>query len=317
MAITQFSIVIPVYKNEKSIPRLIEELSKLNIALNNQIEAIFVIDGSPDQSYELLRNALNNLSFNAKLLIHSRNFGSFAAIRSGLQAANGKYFGIMAADLQEPPELLINFFQALSSDECDVAIGIRTSRNDPLLSRLFSKIFWDMYRRFIVKDMPAGGVDIFGCNHIFREQLLKLDESRSSLIALVFWLGFRRKFIPYERLARESGKSSWSLRKKMDYMMDSIFAFTDLPIRLLIRTGMIGCFISIILGGVVFISSIAGNITVSGYAATMLTLLFFGTINLLAIGLVGTYSWRGYENSKKRPLAIVSLVHENNREDRE
>lgn len=165
--------------------------------------------------------------------------------------------------------------------------------------------------------MPAGGVDIFGCNQIFREQLLKLDESRSSLIALVFWLGFRRKFIAYERLARDTGKSSWSLRKKMDYMMDSIFAFTDLPIRLLIRTGMIGCLISIVLGLIVFISSITGNITVSGYAATMLTLLFFGTINLLAVGLVGTYSWRGYENSKKRPLAIVSLIHENNRESRD
>lgn len=307
----RFSVVIPVYKNEASIPRLLEALLNMSRQLDGEMEAVFVVDGSPDQSFGLLRAALDRLEFPAQLLAHSRNFGSFPAIRTGLAAARGDYFGVMAADLQEPPELLIAFFKALALDECDVAIGTRTGRNDPYASRLASGLFWGLYRRLVVHDMPEGGVDVFGCNRIFRDQLLKLEESRSSLIALIFWLGFRRKLVSYERLVRQEGKSSWTFRKKLDYMMDSIFAFTDYPIRLLIRIGVVGCMLSVVLGMLVFAGHLSGRITVPGYAATMLVVLFFGMLNLLGLGLVGTYAWRGYENTKRRPLAMTSLTLRN------
>ncbi|WP_313311920.1 glycosyltransferase family 2 protein [Pulveribacter sp.] len=310
----KFSVVIPVYRNEASIPRLLVALSSMGRQLDGRMEAVFVVDGSPDQSFALLRAALDGLEFPAQLLAHSRNFGSFPAIRTGLAAARGEYFGVMAADLQEPPELLIAFFQALELDECDVAIGTRTGRHDPYTSRLASALFWGLYRRLVVPEMPEGGVDVFGCNRIFRDQLLKLEESRSSLIALIFWLGFRRKLVSYERLERQEGKSSWTFRKKVDYMMDSVFAFTDLPIRLLIRIGVAGCVLSALLGVLVLIGNLSGRITVPGYAATMLTVLFFGMLNLLGLGLVGTYSWRGYENSKIRPLAVLASVIRNNKD---
>src|ERR1700744_2006443 len=118
----KYSVIIPVYKNEESIPSLIDSLKATNCELDGQMEAVFVVDGSPDNSYLLLRDALANLGFPAQLLVHSRNFGAFPAIRTGLKAGRGIYFGVMAADLQEPPELLIAFFKALSEDECDVAI---------------------------------------------------------------------------------------------------------------------------------------------------------------------------------------------------
>ncbi|MBA3537283.1 MAG: glycosyltransferase family 2 protein [Tatlockia sp.] len=307
----KYSIVIPVYKNEASIPDLIESLKVMNQELDGHMEVVFVVDGSPDNSYTLLREALTTLGFPAQLLVHSRNFGSFPAIRSGLKAARGHFFGVMAADLQEPPELLISFFQALSNDECDVAIGTRSARNDPLFARFASRIFWGLYRRLVVHDMPAGGVDIFGCNRQFREQLLLLEESRSSLIALIFWLGFRRKFINYERKERQQGQSAWTLRKKIDYMMDSIFAFTDYPIRLLIRIGAIGSLLAITFGLIIIIGRVAGIINVPGYAATTLTVLLLGALNLFGLGLIGTYAWRGYENSKQRPQAIIALNHKN------
>ena len=309
----KYSIVIPVYKNEASIPRLIQTLIAMNVELNGQMEVVFVVDGSPDQSYALLLAALDEMDFSMQILVHSRNFGSFPAIRTGLIAARGDYFGVMAADLQEPPELLVALFSSLAADECDVAIGTRNGRNDPLLSRLASGLFWGLYRRLVVHDMPEGGVDVFGCNRMFRDQLLKLEESRSSLIALIFWLGFRRTFVGYERLTRQEGKSAWTFGKKIEYMMDSIFAFTDYPIRLLIRMGMIGSVFCITLGLVVLVARLSGAIDVPGYAATIITVLIFGALNLLGIGLVGTYAWRGYENSKQRPLAVVSMKKENNR----
>jgi polyisoprenyl-phosphate glycosyltransferase len=304
------SIIIPVYKNEQNITRLLVALEDLNQKLGSDLECVFVVDGSPDKSFEILKQNLPSAKFQSQLLAHSRNFGSFPAIRSGLHAAKGIYLAVMAADLQEPPELLLGFFNALEDNECDVAIGTRNSRNDPLISRLTSSLFWRFYKKIILPEMPEGGVDIFGCNKVFCEQLLKLEESRSSLVALVFWLGFRRKFISYERQTRLEGKSAWTLVKKIDYMMDSIFAFTDLPIRLLTRVGMFGCMISVLMGIIIILARLTGDVSVPGYAATMVVVLFFGTLNLFGLGLVGTYAWRGYENTKKRPMAIVSLSQE-------
>ncbi len=307
----KYSLVIPVYKNEASIQRMLDSLTAINQKLGGQLEAVFVVDGSPDQSYALLRDAISNLSFAAQLLTHSRNFGSFPAIRSGLAVARGEYFGVMTADLQEPPELFIKFFEILTDDGCDVAIGTRSRRNDALISRLTSRLFWKLYRRLVVRDMPHGGVDVFGCNRKFRDHLLQLEESRTSLVALIFWLGFRRNFVDYERQARQEGESSWTLSKKFDYMMDSIFSFTDLPIRLLIRIGATGSVLSIGFAFVVLIARFFDVIRVPGYAPTLLVILVLGALNLFGLGLVGSYAWRGYENTKRRPLAIVASKFSN------
>jgi len=309
----KYSIIIPVYKNQASIPRLIEALKFMDDELNGLMEVVFVVDGSPDQSYTILRDEIEKLNFPAQLLAHSRNFGSFPAIRSGLEAARGEYFGVMAADLQEPPELLITFFKALHENECDVAIGTRISRNDPFISRLSSGLFWGLYRRLVVPDMPKGGVDVFGCNRQFRDKLLELEESRSSLIGLIFWLGFRRKLVGYERQLRQEGSSAWTFSRKLDYMMDSIFAFTDYPIRLLIRIGSIGSILAIFFGIVILIARLAGAIEVPGYTALMIAILNLSALNLFGLGMVGTYAWRGYENSKQRPLAVVALRTKNER----
>ncbi len=306
-----YSVIIPVYKNEESLPRLFKALEAMSANLGSQMEAVFVVDGSPDTSFQIIKNALNNLAFPAQLIGHSRNFGSFPAIRTGLASAKGKYFGVMAADLQEPPELICEFFHSLAADECDVSIGTRNGRTDPFLSRVASSMFWGLYRRLVVKDMPEGGVDIFGCNRVFRDHLLQLEESRSSLIALIFWLGFRRKFVSYIRQERLEGKSAWTLSKKIDYMLDSVFAFTDYPIRLLMKIGAFGSALSILLALLVLLGKLTGQIDVPGYAATVLTVLFFGALNLFGLGLVGTYAWRAYENSKKRPLAVVASRQDN------
>lgn len=307
MVSIKYSVIIPVYKNQDSLPRLVQALDNMSIALDKQLEAVFVVDGSPDQSFAYIKSALDNLGFPAQLIAHSRNFGSFAAIRTGLQAANGQFFGVMAADLQEPPELLVAFFQSLDQDQCDVTIGTRSSRNDPWSSRIASDLFWGLYRRWVMPEMPKGGVDVFGCNRVFRDQLLKLEESRSSLIALIFWLGFRRKLVAYDRQERQEGKSAWTLRKKIDYMLDSIFAFTDYPIKWLTSVGLAGIVLSIVLAALILVSHLVGTIPVPGYAATMVAILFFGAINLFGLGLVGTYAWRAYENSKNRPLAVISM----------
>lgn len=306
------SIVIPVYRNEESIPDLIAALSvvvhRAKLDFNCATEVVMVVDGSPDGSYSILQQALSVAPFASQLLLHSRNFGSFAAIRTGLQAATGDYFGVVAADLQEPPELILQFLEKLSSGQCDVVVGCRENRHDPLLSRSASNLFWKFYRKFIIPEIPEKGVDVFGCNKVFRDKLIALGEANTSLVGLIFWLGFKRSEVTYERRVRLHGKSAWTLKKKFNYLLDSVFSFTDLPIKLLSMFGLIGVIVSLLLGIAILLAKVFGNIPVPGYAATVLTVIFFGALNSLGLGIVGAYAWRAFENTKNRPLAVTMAL---------
>ncbi|HEX7960599.1 MAG TPA: glycosyltransferase family 2 protein, partial [Terriglobales bacterium] len=295
--------------NAEFIPELIDALSTVQATIGQHfaasLEVVFVVDGSPDNSAAVLEALLPAAPFRSQLLLHARNFGSFAAIRSGLRAATGRYFGMIAADLQEPPELLVAFLEKLLGDSADVVVGVRESRDDPAMTQMSAKLFWKFYKRIVIRDIPEGGVDLFACNVQVRDELLKLNEAHSSLVALVYWLGFRRSEVIYSRKARKYGRSAWTFRKKFDYLLDSIFAFTDLPIRLLTVAGMAGIIFASVFGLIVLIARLVGDIEVSGYATTMLTIIFFGALNTLGIGLVGHYAWRTYENTKHRPIGIV------------
>ncbi len=305
-----YSLVIPVFGNEGSIPELLLALAGIDAALAHRLEVVFVVDGSPDRSFELLGEHLPNCAFASQLVRLSRNFGSFPAIRAGLAIARGPYFAVMAADLQEPPELILDFFRALESEAIDITVGTRASRSDPALSSAAARLFWSLYKRFVQGEMPPGGVDIFGCNTQVRDQLLSLDESNSSLVGLLFWLGFRRKEFPYERRERVHGESGWTLSKKVRYLSDSIYAFSDLPIRLLIGTGAVGVVVSISFGIVVLAARLGGMIEVPGYAAIVLTVVFFAALNMFTLGVLGAYIWRTFENTKGRPDSIVMSADE-------
>ncbi len=308
MSTQDLSLVIPVYQNEASLPDLLIALDEMDRVLQGKLEVVFVVDGSPDRCHELLRQQLPERSFVSKLVLLTRNFGAFAAVRTGLAHATGDVFAVMAADLQEPPELVPAMFDVLSTGDVDVVVGVRTARGDPALQRWQASLFWACYRRWVVPEMPPGGVDIFACNRAFRDTLLALDESRSSLIAQIFWLGFRRAEVPYERRSRQHGRSAWTWQKKVSYLADSIFSFTDLPIRWLLLAGVVGVLLALVLGGVAVAGRLLGWISVPGYAMTLVAILFLGALNLPSLGVVGAYAWRAYENTKQRPQAIALSV---------
>ena len=308
-----YSVVIPVYRNEESLPDLLHALSAIARDVNKTgevCELVFVIDGSPDASELILRDRLPEMPFPSKLLVHSRNFGSFAAIRSGLAAGEGDWFATVAADLQEPPELLCDFLHALRSGAADVVVGERNSREDPWSSRVAAKAFWGLYRRWVMPQMPSGGVDVFGCTKRVRDLLLSFNETNSALVGQLFWVGFRRNTVPYVRRRRIHGRSAWSIGRKTRYMWDSVYSFSDLPIRLLMWIGATGIVLAGLLGITVVVARISGAVPVPGYAATVITVLFFGALNTLGLGIVGTYAWRTFENTKARPLSIVAARYE-------
>lgn len=301
-----FSLVIPVYRNEEAMPELLARLAELNRAMTGDLEAIFVVDGSPDRSLELLATALPDADFSSQLVLLSRNFGSFAAILAGLAHGRGPLYAVMAADLQEPPELMLEFRDRLRADACDVVVGVRAGRQDPWASRLVASAFWRFYRRFVQPEIPPGGVDVFACTTAVRDRLLALSEHNTTLIGLLFWLGFRRAEVRYVRQRRRHGRSSWSLGHRMRYLLDSVFAFSDLPVRLLSLAGLSGMVLSSAAALVVLVCKLAGLIQVPGYTATILTVTFFGGLNSLGLGLIGEYVWRTFENTKARPAYVVA-----------
>lgn len=299
------SVIIPVYGNEGSIVQLLQRLEMLNDELTVELEAVFVIDGSPDRSLELLRENLPAQSYKSQLITHSRNFGSFPAVSTGLRCATGRWFAVIAADLQEPPEMLRLFLEPLESDRADVVFGRRVQRMDDRSSKVSSGVFWWFYRKLVQREVPPGGIDVFACNERFRRELMALEETNSSLVGLAIWLGFRRCEVPYVRQRRVHGKSAWTLSKKFRYLTNSVFSFTDLPIRICSATGLVGVVTSSIAGLVIVVAKLTGGIAVPGYAAIILAICFFGTLNLFALGVIGAYLWRTFELSKRRPSAVV------------
>ena len=167
-------------------------------------------------------------------------------------------------------------------------------------------MYWTLYRRLIARELPPGGADLFVCNQRVRAALLQMREKNGFLIGQILWMGFRRTFVPYVRRKRETGRSSWGFRKRVAYLMDSLFLFSDLPIKLLLSLGVIGLLISAVLGLSLTINGIFGNVRFPGYVATVTTVSFFGGLNSLGLGIIGEYLWRLYQNTQQRPLSIVA-----------
>jgi glycosyltransferase involved in cell wall biosynthesis len=305
------SIVVPLYKSEANLPLLFSELARIAALAPVEVELVFVDDGSPDGcgaivERKIVEQKIGDLGTRAQLIRLSRNFGSFAAISAGLEHATGDYFAVLAADLQEPPELALEFLERMRGGGADIVFGQRTGRDDPALSRAAARIFWGLYRRLVNPDIPSGGVDVFGCTAKVRDQVCSMKEVETSLPALLFWVGFRRAFVPYQRRRREHGESAWTLGKKLRYLVNSVFSFTDLPIRALLGVGVLGMALAVLGAVTVVIGKLSGSIIVPGYSATVLAIFFFGGLTSAGLGIVGQYLWLTLQNTRRRPLFIVS-----------
>ena len=300
------SLVLPLYRSEANLPDLLTAVAGL--AQRIELEAVFVVDGSPDGCAEILERELPRQPFASQLVQLSRNFGSFSAIAAGLEYGNGDFFATLAADLQAPPQLISEFVTRLSSGQVDVVVGQRSSRDDAWFDRHIANLFWRFLRRVAIADMPAGGVDTFACTRQVRDALLACREVDSSLVSLLFWLGFRREITPFVRGKRLAGKSAWSLRKKIDYALYSLFNFTDLPVRLLLATGAAASLLALVVGTTVLSFWLMGRIRVPGYTALALLIVFYGGANTFALGLIGQYTWLALQNARRRPNYVVRGV---------
>ena len=302
------SIVIPVFGNEANISRLLQEMERIAGASPIAVELVLVVDGSPDRSLDVLRESLPGRGFSAVLVSLSRNFGAFNAVRCGLEIATGDYFVAIAADLQEPADLSLTFLGPLRAGEADIVFGTPSTRDDPWFDTLSSRLFWSAYRRLVLPDVPAAGVHTFGCTKVVRNRLIELREPTTNLVALLFWMGFRRAYVSYEREQRRAGRSAWTLGRKLRYGLDSMFSFTDLPIRFLLLLGLTGTVTAVTFSILLLAASFTGRVEVPGYAPTMLAVTFFGSITSLGLGILGQYAWLILQATRGRPSYLVERV---------
>jgi glycosyltransferase involved in cell wall biosynthesis len=300
--------VVPIFKSEDHISHVFRYLTRLSHAIPGGVEAYFVLDGSPDQSGERIREQSRNCRFKVNLIELSRNFGTVCAVHAGLKNVNHCVTIVFGSDLQEPEHLFIEFCDQIFSAKVDVCFGNRIARDDPFTTKIFSGAYWWIHRNFINNDTPRGGFDVFGISTRAREALVGMSELNSSLASQLQWIGFDRTYVPYKRTARISGKSTWSMRRKVKHFADSIYGFTGAPIALLILLGVFSLIAVGILSALTFVGWSFGWIELPGYTTLVLLIAFGQAINITGLGILGGYLFRTFENSKGRPQYIVKSV---------
>jgi len=303
------SVVVPVYFNAGSLPDLQRALADVEERLrerNVALELIFVDDGSADNSLaELL--AIKSGRPATIVVELTRNFGAVPAIRAGLRYVTGDCFAFLAADLQDPPMLIVEMVDRWLSGSKFV-ICERVTRHDPLVSRLFSRFYYFMLRKLVLPGYPAGGFDVALMD---KALLLPLRDSAKSafLPLLAFWLGFKPQVLHYERRPRLHGRSRWTLRKKFRAFLDVMLGFSVTPIRAISAIGAIVSMISFLYGAIVVVAALVGNVPVPGFSTIVALVTFLLGLIILMLGVIGEYLWRIFDETNRRPDAVINEVH--------
>jgi dolichol-phosphate mannosyltransferase len=305
------SIVVPVYHNAGSLADLLAAFQ--NLAARNAactFEFVFVDDGSRDDSYKVLARLAGEDAW-VRVIKLSRNFGSNAALLAGLAHARGDAVACIAADLQDPPEL-IHEMLALWREGRKVVLAARQERDDPPLASFIADTFYALFRRFAVPTMPKRGFDFFLIDRQVCDLINGVQESNAYLMGLILWMGFDPAVVHYRRRARQGryGASMWTLAKKVKYFIDSFVAFSYVPVR---ACSLLGMALSVC--GVLYAIVVIGmrwffDIQAEGWASLMVVLLVVSGVQLLMIGVLGEYMWRNLDETRRRPRFIVEHVIE-------
>jgi dolichol-phosphate mannosyltransferase len=304
----KLSVVVPVYFNEGSLPPLFEELLGVENKLLDrglELELIFVDDGSGDHSWqELLKIKAARPA--TKLVKLSRNFGAVHSSKTGLQFVTGDCFMSLAADLQDPPGLILEMARRWQAG-CKFVICTRATREDPPLSKLFARLYYRLLRLAVVKNYPDGGFDLALMD---RALLPHLRESSKNINPSVYsyWLGFRPEVIPYQRRKRLHGRSRWTFAKKATFFLDTMLGFSIVPLRAMSLVGLVVAVLSGGYGVSVLSNALLRGYDVPGFATLAVLLCFLLGLLITMLGVIGEYLWRIFDEVNKRPEAVIDQI---------
>lgn len=304
-----FSIVVPVYYNESNLSDTIHHLLALADSLPEyRMELVMVDDGSGDNSLGVLREFQLKYPDIIKVVKLTRNFGSMAAIQAGFTIATGDCVGMISADLQDPPEIFLDMIAHWEKGNKAV-FAIRQDREENLLQKILSNIYYSLIRKLAIGNYPAGGFDFFLVDRQVVTELNRINEKNTNLMTLAFWLGFQPVMIPYVRRQRSKGRSRWTFAKKVKLFIDTFVAFSFFPIRILSIMGLVVAMGSFLYGAFVLFYWLFYGIEVKGYVPIIVVLSFNSGLQMAMLGVLGEYLWRTLDEVRRRPHFVIDAIY--------
>ncbi len=309
----QFSIVTPVYRSSESLVTLYERIQKtMDEFISEEFELIMVNDASPGNDWEIIRT-LADRDARVKGINLSRNFGQYYALTAGLDQARGEWIIILDCDLQDQPEEIPQLF-AKACEGYDIVLAQRIERQDSWFKRFCSKSFYTVFS-YLTDTKQDPSTAQFGIYHRkVVNTLIEMRERLRFLPAFIQWVGFRSTAIPVAHGARDHSPSSYSFRRLLALALDTMIAFSDKPLRLIVRLGFIITSLSFLAGIFFFIETLAEGTNIDpatkGWPSLMISLCFFSGLIISLLGINGIYISKIYDEVKKRPLYIVQEIYQ-------
>lgn len=305
----KLSIIVPCYFNEQNIPVTTRALIANESLFPSDLsfEYVMVDDGSKDKTFEVLTQFKNEYPNKVTLVKLSGNFGSYNAIQAGMKYATGDCNIVIAADLQDPPELMVKMVDYWKKG-VKLVLANREDRDDPFFTKLFATQYQKLIRKYALPNLPKGGFDFCLFDKQLREQVVALEEKNTNSLYLLVWLKYDYVSIPYQRKERSIGKSRWTVKKKVQLFIDSFISFSYTPLRFITGSGFILGLFSFIYALYILWAKLSGRVDVEGWSALMVVFLLVSSFQMIAIGIIGEYLWRNLEASRKRPPYVVDEV---------
>ena len=300
------SVIVPCYNEEEAIPIFLNKaVAVLSEMKDITYELMFIDDGSEDATAEMVRGISKENSY-VKYISLSRNFGKEAAMMAGLENATGDYIAIMDVDLQDPPELLPEMYEALVTEGYDCAATRRITRaGEPPIRSFFAKRFYKLINRISHSEVVDGARDFRLMTRQVADAVTSLKEYNRFSKGIFGWIGFNTKWIAYDNIPRAAGETKWSFWKLLVYAFDGIIGFSTVPLAIASVIGVL--FFILALLGIVFIilRRLLFGDPVAGWASTVCIVLFASGVQLFCVGILGQYLAKNYLETKGRPIYII------------
>lgn len=303
------SVVVPVYYNEGSLRPLLDELLDVETRLRERhmsLELIFVDDGSGDGSLDELMKIKQRRPA-TKIIKLTRNFGAIHATKTGFRFVTGDCFMNLAADLQDPPSLILQVIDKWQQGSKFV-LATRSHREDSASSQFFAWIYYILLRLFVVKDYPRGGFDLALMDKALLPYLNNSSKNINTPL-FAYWLGFKPDIIEYARRKRTHGKSRWNFSKRLKLFLDAILGFSIVPIRMISFIGIIVSLLSFAYGFLILFNTLVGHGAVPGFATIVTLISFLLGMVIVMLGIIGEYLWRIFDETNKRPEAVIDTIY--------
>lgn len=300
------SVIVSCYNEQEAIPYFYQEIDKISKKLKElNFEFLFVNDGSKDKTLEILKE-LSKKDKRVRYISFSRNFGKEAAMYAGLNNVVGDYITLMDADLQDPPELLIEMYRLIKEENYD-SVGTRrvTRKGEPIIRSFFARKFYKLINKMSKIEMVDGARDYRLMTRQVVDSIIELKEYNRYSKGLFSFVGYETKWLEYENVKRIAGETKWSFWGLLKYALEGIISFTTAPLAIASIIGMLLCLISFIAIIFIIIKTLIYGDPSTGWPSMVCIILFVSGIQLLCMGIIGQYLAKTYLETKNRPIYII------------